>query len=71
MSVYIAVKSFRLPVLVVIVFELSNVHGCFYSTTNGFYSCLTDVIATFHFLSVSGATILGYPPIVAPETLKK
>ena len=64
MSVYIAVEAFRLSVLVVIVFELSNVHGCFSSTTSGFYSCLTDVIATFHFLSVFGATISEYPNIV-------
>ena len=63
MSVYIAVKVFRLSVFVVIIFELSNIHGCFSSTTSGFYSCLTDVIATFHFLSVFGATIRGYPNI--------
>ena len=63
MSVYIGVKAFRLSVLVVIVFELSNVYRCFFSTTSGSYSCLTDVIATFHFLSVFGATIGGYPNI--------
>ena len=63
-SVYIVVKAFRLPVLVVIVFELSNVHGCFSSTTSGSYFCLTDIIATVHFFNVSDVTIDGYPNIV-------
>jgi len=63
-SVYIVVKAFRLPVYVVIVFELSNVYRCFFSTTSGSYSYLTDIIATFHFLNVSGVTIGRYPNIV-------
>ena len=64
MSVYIAVKAFRLLILVVIVFEFFNIHRCFSSTTSRSYSCLTDIITTFHFLSVSGATIGGYHNIV-------
>ena len=71
MSVDVAIETSWFPVFVVVVFRLSNVYKCFFPFVSNFWSCPivlypcpTNMITTFHFLSIFGAIMGRYSNII-------